>query len=208
MTLYSQSHEIENYLDQFFPQYGFFLEIGCWDAEMFSQTAYLERERKWDGLCVDPFPVNFNSRNCLLNISAVSKDGLPRTFVKVTVDRRDGGDVSYFSGFKDNLKTYWETIQEYCEYTEIRLDTITMQDLYELYSLPDYIEFLSLDTEGSELEILSSIDLNRYRYGMIAFEHNANEPMRRQIGDLLLKHDYRFFLNMGWDDIYVWRGLK
>jgi len=45
MTFYSQ-HTIEQYLDQYFPEtVGHFLEIGCWNGELISQTFYLESER-------------------------------------------------------------------------------------------------------------------------------------------------------------------
>src|ERR671925_1346918 len=99
----SQFQIIEKHLDDLFPHPGTFLEIGCWDGELMSQTAYLERERGWTGLCVDPFPIHFEQRSCMVCAKAVSADGQPRTFLKVSIDRRYGGNVSYFSGFKESV---------------------------------------------------------------------------------------------------------
>ena len=90
----TSQHNIETFLAGFFTKPGFFLEIGCWDGEQISQTSYLEKKKDWKGLCVDPFPKNFTNRSCELCDKAISKDGLPRKFVKVSIDRRNGGDVS------------------------------------------------------------------------------------------------------------------
>jgi len=206
---YSQASELEVYLDNLFGNKpGFFLEIGCWDGEHISQSAYLEREKGWKGLCVDPFPRNFINRTAMLCNKAVSADGLPREFIKVTVDRRHGGDVSYFSGFKDSVKTHWDLIRQFCDYEITEVDTITIPKLYEQYHLPQYIDFLSIDTEGSELEIISGINFDILKFGVIMYEHNGDENVRKHIGHKLERVGY---VNSGGtviDDIYTWSELK
>src|SRR5574342_922137 len=98
--MYHSQRGIEKYLERFFDGPGTFLEIGCWDGELISQTAWLERERGWTGVCVDPFARGFEGRGCRVcrkAVVGVRADARPaRTFVKVSVDRRHGGDVSYF----------------------------------------------------------------------------------------------------------------
>ena len=213
MTKYSQ-HEIEKYLDKQFSssglpaQAGFFLEIGAWDGELISQTAWLEREKGWTGLCVDPFPVHFGKRTCRVCAKAVSKDGAPRAFIKVTIDRNNGGDVSYFSGFKDTIQTHWPMIAESCDYEELEVETITIARLYEQYSLPQHIEFLSVDTEGSELEIFQSIDFSKHSFGLIVFEHNENLCVKNGVGEILQGHGYQLLDSLRCDDIYVRKDAK
>lgn len=131
----SQSKLIEQRVESLFPSPGFFLEIGAWSGEHISQTAYVERARGWSGLCVDPFPRDFEQRTAWVCAKAISGDGLPREFLKVTTDRRYGGDVSYFSGFKDSVMRgiNWPIIQEHCDYEEIQVETITIDQLYEKY---------------------------------------------------------------------------
>lgn len=204
MTVYSQGN-IERVLEQVFPSPGFFLEIGAWSGEHFSQTAYLERERGWRGVCVDPFPSGFEHRSCQVCARAISADGQPRAFLKVSTDRRYGGDVSYFSGFKEVVERsiHWPVISQHCNYEELQLETITMDQLYKTYDLPDYIEFLSLDIEGAELELLQSMNWNARRFGLIAFEHNMDQTVRQQIGEILEAHGYRLFEAWEYDDLYV-----
>lgn len=201
----SQSKLIEERVEQLLPSPGFFLEIGAWDGEHISQTAWLERERDWTGVCVDPFPRGFERRSCRVCARAVSADGQPRAFLRVSTDRRHGGDVSYFSGFKEVVQRsiHWPLIEQHCDYEEIRVETITFSQLCVLYALPSYIEFLSVDIEGGELEIFQSIDFNAHRFGLITFEHNMNQDARRAIGVILTEHGYRLLEAWEYDDLYV-----
>lgn len=196
-------HGIEEYLDHLFYAPGHFLEIGCWHGEQLSQTAYLEKEKRWTGVCVDPFPVGFENRTCRVCRNAISGDGKNREFIKVSIDRRNGGDVSYFSGFSDSIGRHREVIEQFCDHEIVIVPTITIEQLYKQYDLPAYIDFLSVDTEGSELEILSSIDLSRCRFGAIMFEHNEDEGVRRAIGDLLTLRGYLLFKSWQCDDLYI-----
>lgn len=211
MTLhefYSQ-YKIEKQLIKLFKEPGYFLEIGCWDGELISQTAYLERFQGWTGLCVDPFAVHFERRHCELCTKAISADGKPRKFIKVSVDRRHGGDVSYFSGFEDSIEVHWPLIKEFCDYEEIEVETITIAQLFEQYDVPNYIEFLSIDTEGSELEILQSIDFEQYRFGLIAYEHNGNNATRLRVHALLDGNGYNLLSEPSSEDaIYQFNHKK
>jgi predicted transcriptional regulator len=61
---------------------------------------------------------------------------------------------------------------------------------------------MSLDTEGSELEILKSVDLTKYIFGLIDVEHNFIEPRRSQIRELLEANGYIFMKENQFDDCY------
>ena len=49
---------------------------------------------------------------------------------------------------------------------------------------------MSLDTEGSEFEILKNFDFEKYTFGLIDVEHNYCEPRRTEIKNLLLSKGY------------------
>ena len=61
---------------------------------------------------------------------------------------------------------------------------------------------MSLDTEGSEYEILKVFDFNKYRIGWIDVEHNFVEPRRTMIKNLLLQNGYKYVGENYWDDSY------
>ena len=65
--------------------------------------------------------------------------------------------------------------------------TETLTNLLIKYNVPKYIDYISLDTEGSELEILKGIDFNTYKFGIMNIEHNYVEPRRSNIRKFLEK---------------------
>lgn len=196
---------VMEHIQPVFSHPGTFLEIGCWDGELLSQTAFLERDLGWHGFCVDPFPRNFTRRNCAVIPRAISRDGKPRTFVKVSIDRRNGGDVSYFSGFKDSLGLHLDVIMEHCDYEELEIETISFKDLCRQYQLPHHIEFLSVDTEGSELEVFESVDFGEHSFDVIIFEHNFDVKKKAAIQELLWQAGYRPYAELYIDSVMVRR---
>ena len=64
------------------------------------------------------------------------------------------------------------------------------------------LHYLSLDTEGSELEILKSVDLQKYTFGLIDVEHNFIEPRRTEIKKLLTSNGYIYVKENKFDDCY------
>lgn len=200
--IYSQNN-IEQYFDSLFTVPSFFLEIGAWDGEHYSQTKWLEHTRGWTGLCVDPFLVNFENRDCLVCNKAISIDGLPREFIKVAIDRRNGGDVSYWSGFADSMYLHWDDIKRHCEYDVITVETITFEQLIVQYNLPPHIGFLSVDTEGSELEVFKGIDFSKNKFGLIMYEHNFEWVKRTSISNILIDNGYILYKELEFDDLWI-----
>ena len=57
------------------------------------------------------------------------------------------------------------------------------------HGAPKTIDYLSIDTEGSELEILSAFDFSAYHVRIITVEHNYS-PMRGKLHDLLTSNSF------------------
>jgi hypothetical protein len=202
----TQNGYIEKIIPQFFKEPGFYIEIGCWDGMVISQTHFLEQSG-WKGICVDPFPSNFDQRNCLLIEKAIhgSITG-DKEFIRVTIDRRYGGDVSYLSGFRDTIassEANWSLIQEHCDYSLIQIPTLSVKDLFDDNDVPNYVHFLSIDTEGSEPSIFDNIDYKKYEFGVIMFEHNHNNENKSFIGNILRKNGYEIIKETDYDDVYA-----
>ena len=84
------------------------------------------------------------------------------------------------------------------------VDTISLTDMLEKHKAPYLIDYLSIDTEGSEFDILASHDFSKYTFKVITVEHNY-QPQRDLIHELLTKHGYvRKFEDISLqDDWYV-----
>ena len=65
------------------------------------------------------------------------------------------------------------------------METVSLTDLLDDHSAPLEIDYLSIDCEGSELEILKNHNFDKYSFKVITCEHNFTEK-RKKIYDLLL----------------------
>jgi FkbM family methyltransferase len=86
--------------------------------------------------------------------------------------------------------------------TTIIVETITLNDLLYQANAPSFIDYISLDVEGVEFEILSAFDFSKHIFGLIDVEHNWIEPKRTQIRDLLTSNGYVYLKENKWDDSY------
>ncbi|MEM7190201.1 MAG: FkbM family methyltransferase, partial [Pseudomonadota bacterium] len=91
---------------------------------------------------------------------------------------------------------------------EVPVETITLNDLLDEHKAPDEIDYMSVDTEGSELEILQAFDFDRRLVKLFTIEHNFT-PLREQIHDLMTAKGYirRFPEYTRFDDWYVHRSI-
>jgi predicted O-methyltransferase YrrM len=55
------------------------------------------------------------------------------------------------------------------------VETISLFDMLREHGAPTHIDFISIDTEGSELDILKVFPFDKYSFGFIAVEHHTPE---------------------------------
>jgi FkbM family methyltransferase len=67
--------------------------------------------------------------------------------------------------------------------------TISLNDMLTLNNAPNDPDYLSIDTEGSEYEILSTLDFEKYKFRVITCEHNYSAN-REKIASLLISKGY------------------
>jgi hypothetical protein len=104
------------------------------------------------------------------------------------------------SGITNNIDCHKNAVDK--NKTQITVQTISLNDLLDSYNAPTFIDYLSLDTEGSELEILKSVNFNKYKFGLIDIEHNYIEPRRTEIRKLLNNNNYIYIRENKFDDCY------
>jgi hypothetical protein len=82
--------------------------------------------------------------------------------------------------------------------------TVSLNDLLKNFGAPRKIDYLSIDTEGSEYIILSSFDFSKYDISVITVEHNSGEQ-RDSIHRLLSRNGFvRIFEEISsCDDWYI-----
>jgi FkbM family methyltransferase len=181
-------------------QNGFFVEFGAMDGLELSNTLLLEKYYGWTGILSEPIPSLFNkipnNRSAIADPRCVhSQSGLSVDFIQTKFQA-----LSTLKEFSDH--DHWASTRADGAVT-IKVETVSLDDLLNQYDAPEVIDYLSIDTEGSEFIILNSFSFTR-RFNLITAEHNhANhkEPLR----NLLQEHGYKLIYPeySDWEDWYV-----
>ena len=171
-----------------FKRQGYFVDIGAGDGIIGSNTFLLEKFYNWQGICVDPNPTFLKSlcgsRDCLVSDLAVykqSRNVLP--FKYLHQHRPEFIGWNFRSGLAENVDRTSVTFDDH------RVFSITLNDLLELYDAPNEIDYVSIDTEGSEVDILGNFDFNKYNIKFFTIESN-NEENRNKVIDIMSKNKY------------------
>jgi FkbM family methyltransferase len=177
---------------------GFFVEFGATDGVLLSNTYLLETEFAWTGLCAEPNPKMFaqlrHNRQCVVSDACIA--GESGEEVDFVFAGAFGGMTRHCSA-----DLHRERRAAYASAGHVgRLVTISLDDFLRSHRAPYNIDYLSIDTEGSELEILMNFPFERWNIRLITVEHN-NTPHKDSIFDLLHRHGYQR-TECQWEDWY------
>ena len=173
---------------------GYFVEFGATDGRKLSNTWFLEKEMGWTGILAEPNPifrtVIKENRSCAISTKCVhSASGRTVDFLAVKDPEYSRiADINPGDGHEERKRG---------DSTIVPVETISLNDLLMEHQAPRRIDYLSVDTEGSEYEILSAFDFERWRPRAITVEHNFT-PLRERLFELLSSKGYR----------RVWVGLS
>jgi FkbM family methyltransferase len=189
---------LKNCLDTWKPS-RFFIEFGATNGISLSNTNFLEKNQGWSGILAEPAKWHADlvaNRKCTIDFRCVySESGEQIQFSEVdlpelsTITRLAKSDVHKKSR---NRAIYYE------------VETVSLNDLLESHKAPKLIDYLSIDTEGSEIEILSSFDFTKWDIGFITVEVTS-ESKQYELDSILVPQGYtRILMNYSeWEAWYV-----
>jgi FkbM family methyltransferase len=146
-----------------FAREGFFIEVGANDPRQNSLTYILER-LGWTGMLVDPLSACYQKllrdrpRSRSFHCACVRPDQIGR----ITLHAPDASSV---------VATVEKNVDDFdikYAFTE-SCDAVTLDSLLHKVN-PARVDFLSIDTEGTELDVLLGFDLARHRPRLIVIE--------------------------------------
>lgn len=178
----------------------FYVEFGASDGITYSNSYILERHFGWSGILAEPGK-NWHE-SLLKNRKAIlSKDCVWKST----------GEILQFAESKNGE---YSTIRDYISkdsHSLARKDskiyevkTLSLDDLLSRHGAPKHINYMSIDTEGSEYEILSNFDIKKYKIDFLSIEHN-HTANRKLIHEFMSENGFVRILEemSGWDDWYV-----
>ncbi|MER9200804.1 FkbM family methyltransferase [Mesorhizobium sp. M0933] len=183
-----------------FKENGYFVEFGATNGVNLSNSYLLEKHFGWNGILAEPAKVWHDSlrqnRRAHIETRCVwSESDSVLRFNEV--GNAELSTVEAFSG-SDARRRERDSGHVY------DVETISLNDLLRKFGAPKEIDYLSIDTEGSEFDILNSFDFDAYRFSVITCEHNYT-PRREDIHRLLSANGYvrKFDKLSKFDDWYV-----
>lgn len=178
---------------------GYFVEFGAADGFHLSNTYILENNYNWKGILSEPniiYHESLKKRSCIVDTRCVySTSGETVKFASVN----SAPELSTISTYA--YLDHWGSQRS--NNLESLVVTVTLDDLLDQHSAPMDIEYISIDTEGSELDILSQFSFTR-NVKLFTIEHNYTNN-RDKIYELMTSKGYTRILEQfsHWDDWYI-----
>lgn len=182
---------------------GVFVEVGAHNGIAYSNTKFFE-EQGWKGICIEPIPEVFEelkkNRSCICIQGCISDHSGEDVFLKVE------GEPEMLSGLLSKYDPR-HLQRVFAEATNRSYGKEPQRIITKCYILNDvlkqnnffHVDFLTIDTEGGELDILKTIDFEQFDIDFIDVENCFGEP---EIKNFLVSKGYEFLTNTGWDDLF------
>jgi FkbM family methyltransferase len=183
----------EELRDEFFRDSapGFFVDVGANQPQTGSQTWALE-QRGWSGVLVEPQPdladaLRLERRAKVYAVACSSPANAGKTL------------QLHLAGVHSSLSPHF-----YAAGMErkgsIDVPVMTLDQILNDAQAPAPIDFLSIDVEGHEMDVLSGFDLARWRPRLILVE---DEVRSRRVHRHLCANHYRWMRRTGFNAWYV-----
>lgn len=178
---------------------GVFVDVGGYDGVTGSNTLFFEVFRNWTGILIEPSPTQLKlaeaARRCPCLGFGVAGISGKSEFMEVT------SGYTQMSGFLDSYTPdLLEKVRANPQHQETvhTLPTMTLQSILDAQNLKK-IDFLSLDVEGGEMDILMNFPFEKYEIDVLSIENNAQTP---DLPQFMQSKGYELVEFSGVDDIY------
>lgn len=176
-------------------QNGYYVELGANDGITQSNSFYFEKKKNWRGVLIEPSPNNYlkcrqnrDPSNKFFCNACVSFD-FKEEYVEMiyanlmTVSHNLKKDIDSEGSF---LKRSLKYLDKYEDHFTFGAKAKTLTDLLIEADSPNIIDFLSLDVEGSEMEVLKGLDFESFHFHFLLIESRSIDILK----NFLLTHGY------------------
>ncbi len=189
--------KIKKYIDY---KNGYFVELGANDGINQSNTFYFEKKKNWKGILIEPYKKNYikckknrSKKNKFFCAACVSTNKIKRVKMfyanLMTTSNLNKKNIlkiknDKFHAVKKNKSKYF--------YAEAK----TLNSILKTADSPKIIDLLSLDVEGTELNVLKGINYNQFKFKYMLIECNEF----KKVFKYLKKKNYELKSYLGRDD--------
>jgi FkbM family methyltransferase len=173
---------------------GLFIDVGAHDGVSLNNTLYFQQTHNWRGINIEPIKSVYDKlvvnrpNDVNLNCAVSQKNGTDEFIL-------NEGHTEMISGLKNTYDTrhlvrLQKEIEEHGGKTEIiNVETKRLDTIFDEYNIK-YINYLTIDVEGAEFEVIKSINFDKVFIDVIDFENNY-EDNTESIIEYLKEKNYK-----------------
>ena len=171
---------------------GNFIEIGGGNGIDISNSYILEKNYKWNGIICEP--------NSLLEESI--KKNRSADLIKKPITEKCENKIAFYEN-KDPYQS--SVLKTKTSQKKVFLKSLCLNHLILKKKLINKIDYISIDTEGNEFEIIKNFNFKKFKIKILTIEHNFETSKRNKIYQLMKKNNYtRVFKHLSYmDDWYL-----
>jgi FkbM family methyltransferase len=180
---------------------GVFFECGAIDGIVHSNSLFFERALGWTGLCIEPNPDEFEklkkNRICKAeNYALWPEENKTIDFQKIKGGLRGWSAIT--ESIEEQQKERIKTNIKPEDIEIIKVPTIRLSSILKKHGMKN-IDFVSLDIEGAELDVLKDFPFDQFDIKIFLIENNFNN---NSIEKIMNKAGYKKIIRLGVTDIY------
>ena len=177
---------------------GYFVEVGACHPIELSNSYLLESKYLWNGLLIEPNPDLIPQLSIHRKAKVIPFAVGPKGLMNLEIAQSPEFSRNSSLEKKSKHRLFKTTGRS------IKVESLPLAEIFENNNSPKFMDFMSIDVEGFELQVLESNDWNRWRPNFIAIEHNFRQD-RQKIMEFMGKSGYRLSLDhskYSWDDFF------
>tara|TARA_Y100000591_G_scaffold282145_1_gene262332 strand:- start:489 stop:1220 length:732 start_codon:yes stop_codon:yes gene_type:complete len=194
------------YLNSFFAKdyIGKFVDLGCFHPTRDNNT-FRFYKRRWTGINVDLNPITielfnfFRSKDININCAISDKKTLKKMYFVDNLSPLNTLDQNHLKFLKRNF------LFKNKDFKEKKIKTENVNDILKKYKF-NRVDFLNIDLEGLEYEVIKSINFKKFKINLICIEildHNKiSRNKSKKIHQILKKNNFKYLKKIGVNSIF------
>ena len=177
---YSQDDQDKYLEEKIFRGYrdGIFIDVGAFDGKTINNTLYFEETNNWRGINIEPIPNVYDQlvinrpKSININCAVCNNNGETEFICSTGLEVLSGIKDTYDPRHCNRLLT--ESQQTGATTQLIKVQTRRLEAICDEHNIT-HINYLSIDVEGGEFNVIKSINFDKVFIDIIAFENNYND---------------------------------
>lgn len=215
----SQQGEDAHLVENFFKGLcgGVYVELGALDGVRFSNSYFFRHAMAWNGALIEPNTRSFK----MLKQNRSPQDDVFNNAVCASTQEvhfLDDGRNGAISGVVEFMTLSYAKKWHGKTTSNAALRKIRCEPLSKILSQSDtvstagHVDFLSIDVEGGEFEVIKTLDFDLHQFGVILYEADEHSPVKNEaVKSFLARRGYPFVrhyqntnyhVNEKWEEIY------